>query len=153
MKKNDFKGIEKAIKVSDAVVTISMDKRNVRKLVVEMGDDETKVFTSFSLDSVIKKASKCLLEKQNEEMMCVAGDKNIEDGIEWLLTKKFNITITQENDVFDTYKVVVKTKSKLNCKVIHVNSVFQVQGIHELFKQLEDWALVIQENTVGINKQ
>ena len=152
MKRNDFKGIEKAIKTSDAVVTISMERRNVRKLTVEMGENETKVFTSFSLESVIKKASKYLLERQNEEMMCVAGDEKITDGIEWLLTKKFNITITKEEDVFDTYKVVIKTKSKLNCKVIYVNSVFQVQGIHELFKQLEDWALVIQENTVGITK-
>ena len=150
MKKNDFKGIEKVINVSDAVVTLSMDRRNVRKLVVEIGENETKVFTGFSLDSVLKKASKCLLEKQNEALMCVSGDEKIEDGVDWLLTRKFNITITQERDVFDTYKVVVKTKSKLNCTVVYVNSVFQVQGVYELFKQLNDWAIVIQENTVGI---
>lgn len=152
MNKKDIRGIDKAIIEKDAVIEISMGKKNVRKLKVMVDSEEAKIYTSFTLNDVLRKASKNLLLNQNESQVCVCGSAQIENGIDWLLTKKFYITIIQEKDVFDNFTVIVKAKSGKHDKVVHSLSVFQIQGVYEALKQIDDWSIVLQQNIDGLVK-
>ena len=144
MNKKDLRGIDKVIKQRNATIILSMKKRNVRELkVVLEGEEQDIVYTGCSLNDLLKKASKYLLANETQKQQYIDGFGNIEDGLDWLLSKKFNVSIIQEKDVYDLFTVKVKSKKE----ELHSISVFQVEGVFSALQKVDEWAKLIQTHT------
>lgn len=81
---SNIKGIERALKEKNVLITISTNKKNVYVL-KSVNEEEKNVYTGYNFRNVLIKASKFLPEGKNENLICVVSNDKTQNSIEFAL--------------------------------------------------------------------
>lgn len=101
MNKADLRGIDKVIKEENAIIKICMDKRLVRKMIINKEEGKDVVYTAGSLKKLLRSASKQLTSKEKQNQVCVGGIPTFDSNLDEIL-KDFYFVIfkDQEQELF-----------------------------------------------------
>ena len=132
----NIRGIEKAIKQNNALITVATNKKFVY-ILKSYTDENLNVYTGYNFKNVLIKASKFLPENKLETQKCVMSNDEAHSSIEFALKDaglKMFIYKKDEEYVIELYSKTDKEKER----PVTVQTCKLKEGLNTAINQLEE---------------
>ena len=135
MNKSDLRGIDKVIREENAIIKIYMDKKLVRKMVVNKEEGKDIIITGSTLKRLLRTASMQLNGKEVQNQVCVGGVPSFDSKLDELL-KEFYLIIFKDQ-VSAVLKMHVNNYDN-NMTVLKSEASFK-NGVYGLIENVENF--------------